>query len=176
MWKDVKSEVPWAELHIYYGWKTLNLFKEKGFSDNGFQERMIKKLKELEPYGVYEHGRIGHHQLLEEFSKSEILAYPCTFGETNCIVLTKAIAMGCYPVTSNYSAVGERNPIKLLPENGLIRDSEGNTNNELFLMYKQELIAALNGKRIQTIDTKTFVQENTWDYIAQKWQNDLFKS
>jgi len=157
MWPDVRKEVPDAELHIYYGWDIyLKWVREGAIKDDGFYERMLKLMAQD---GVYEHGRIGHKPLLEEYAKSGVFAYPCTYaGEINCIALTKAIACGCQCLTNDKFAVGERNSHFTVP------DGE----------FKHMLIRILKGEYRLATDTKKYIAENTWRGVAESWNKDLF--
>lgn len=157
MWSDVRKDVPDATLHIYYGWDTYDAFVKQGFmKENGFKAKIEGLMKQE---GVFHHGRIGHKELLQEYAKSEILAYPCTYeGEINCIALTKAIASGCIAVTNNFAVVSERNPYLSVP------------NDE----FKSVLIDKLkNG--YPKIDCKQYIEENSWQAVAKDWKDRLFK-
>lgn len=156
MWPDILKEVPDATLHIYYGWETYDTFVKQGFvKDTGFKDRMLKLMDQP---GVTDHGRVGHKELLREYAKSEILAYPCTYaGEINCIALTKAIACGCIAVTNDHEIMKERNVY------GSIHIEQ----------FKEYLINTLkNG--YPKIDTKKYIEENSWASIASDWKNRLF--
>lgn len=157
MWPDVIAAVPDATLHIYYGWETYDAFVKSGFiKETGFKDKMVKLINQP---GVFEHGRIGHKELLVEYAKSEVLAYPCTYlGEINCIALTKAIATGCIAVTNDHPCMKERNVY-------------GSVHNDQF---KEYLINTFkNGHPV--IDTKTYIEKNSWKAVAQDWKDNLFK-
>lgn len=158
IWPDVRKEVPDATLHIYYGWNVYNKYVKSEFmKDNGFKEKMTKLMKQP---GVFEHGKVGHKELLVEYAKSEVFAYPCTYlGEINCIALTKAIATGCIAVTNNHQCMVERNPYP-------------SVHNEKFEEY---LINTLkNG--YEAIDTAEYIKNNSWESVARDWKNNLLKS
>ena len=129
--------------------------KEGYVRDNGFKDRMLKFFQQP---GVYEHGRIGHKDLLREYAKSAIFAYPCSYaGEINCIALTKAIASGCMPVTNDKYVMVERNPFAV---------SDGN--------FKNTLVETLKGNRGVGVDEKLYIQENSWESVARDWSVRLF--
>jgi len=157
IWPDVRKEVPDATLHIFYGWNVYDAFVKQGFvKDDGFKMRMEKLMKQD---GVFHHGKVGHKELLVEYAKSEIFAYPCNYaGEINCIALTKAIACGCVAVTNDHEIMKERNPYHWVHNVG----------------FKEYLINTLkNGHPI--IDCKKYIQENSWSTVAEDWKNNLFK-
>ena len=158
MWKDVRKEVPDAELHIYYGWNTYDRFVKGGMiKEDGFKERMLGLIKQE---GVFEHGRIGHKELLKEYAKSGVLAYPCTYaGEINCIALTKAIASGCMVVSNDFAVLGERNPYFAVPQD----------------KFLYTLLQVLKGKFIKDcVNTKKYIQDNSWESVAKDWIENLF--
>lgn len=157
MWKDIKAEVPEAEIHIYYGWNMYDKFvKDELIKDNGFKNRMLELFKQE---GVFEHGRIGHKQLLEEYSKASFLAYPCTYkGEINCLAISKAVATGCYLITNDFAVCGERNPHMVVPND----------------KFKDTLIACLREDRKSETDTKKYIQDNSWESVARDWSKNLF--
>lgn len=162
MWPDVRKEVASATLHIYYGWDTYDTFVKQNFlKDNGFKAKMIKLMDQP---GVFEHGRIGHKELLVEYAKSEILAYPCTYpGEINCIALTKAIASGCIVVSNEHQIMLERNPHCV-------------TRDEYFKGMLISTLATLKDSRSHIgTDCKKYIKGNSWAHIANDWQENLFK-
>lgn len=158
VWPDVIKEVPDASLHIYYGWDTYDAFVKSGFiKETGFKPKMLKLMDQPR---VFDHGKIGHKELLKEYARSEVLAYPCTYlGEINCIALTKAIATGCIAVTNEHPCMKERNPYLAVHND----------------QFKATLINTLkNGSN--KIDYKKYLQENSWKAVAEDWSNNLFKS
>lgn len=157
MWPDVRAAVPDATLHVYYGWETYDVFVRQGHTkDNGFKARIEALMNQP---GVFHHGRIGHKELLKEYAKSEILAYPCSYaGEINCIALTKAIAAGCIPVTNDFAVMAERNPYRAVHNDS----------------FKELLINTLkNGS--PKIDYGAYAQENSWGSVAKDWAARLLK-
>jgi len=42
------------------------------------------------------------------YKNAQVFGYPSEFAEIDCISLTKAIACGAYPVTSDFAAMGEK--------------------------------------------------------------------
>lgn len=156
MWPDIRKEVTDATLHVFYGWDTYDAFVKQGFAkDDGFKARIENLMKQE---GVFHHGRVGHKELLVEYAKSEILAYPCNYkGEINCIALTKAIGCGCIPVTNDHEIMKERNPYHA------VHNSE----------FKKVLINTLK-HGAPKIDYKKYVQDNSWEAVAKDWKNNLF--
>lgn len=161
MWPEIKKEVSDAEIHIYYGWDIYDKLRSQGVDlrDGDFRQRMEGLFKQN---GVFEHGRIGHGELLKEYSKASVFAYCCTYeGEINCIALSKALACGCVCVTNNRYVLEERNL------HFAVKDEE----------FKDTLIKVLKEKlKPQLIDKKAYIKQNSWSEVAKDWANNLFPS
>jgi glycosyltransferase involved in cell wall biosynthesis len=159
-WKEIKTAVPDAELHIFYGWNSFDGFRKAGYDTNlSFKDSIEQKMKQD---GIFHHGRVGHKELVKEYAKSEYYAYPCTFEEINCIALTKGTATGCKVITSDYASVGERN------KHGLqCKVSE----------FTNTLISVLNGDTVAEPckDIQKYLEENSWLTVANDWKKELFK-
>jgi glycosyltransferase involved in cell wall biosynthesis/ubiquinone/menaquinone biosynthesis C-methylase UbiE len=157
MWKDIKKEVPDATLHIMYGWTVYDKFVNEGFvKDDGFKKKMVKLMMQD---GVYEYGRIGHKELLKEYAKSSVFAYPCNYvGEINCIALTKAQACGCYCATNDFAVLGERNSCAVSNDK-----------------FKDKLIEFLKlENKLDNVQDR-FIQENSWKSVAWGWKTRILK-
>jgi glycosyltransferase involved in cell wall biosynthesis len=160
IWPEVRKEVPDATLHIYYGWGVYDSYVKGNYmKDGGFKEMMTNLMNQP---GVFEHGKVGHKELLKEYAKSEVFAYPCTYlGEINCIALTKAIATGCTVVSNNHQIMMERSPYPTV------------SNEE----YKDYLIRTLkNGVKGGIVDKNKYIENNSWEAVAKDWKMNLFKS
>ena len=155
MWVDIKKAVPEAELHCFYGWDTFIKFENEGHRDSKFRLGMIEKMKQE---GVFEHGRVGHKQLLKEYAKSSVFAYPCNFpGEIQCIALTKAIACNNNVVTNKFAVMSERSPHP-------VNDSE----------FVKEAIYALKAPAEDGIN-KEYIEGMSWTKVVEGWDNEIFK-
>jgi len=101
IWKQLKVTFPNLTLKIYYGrshWNTLSLEK---------YNEIIKYIKDLKIYDVYEMGKVNHFELAKAMCETSIWCYPCTSIETFCITAIKAQYAGCIPVTSRIGALNE---------------------------------------------------------------------
>ncbi len=58
--------------------------------------------------GVEERGRISHSEIAQLYREANIFAYPAEFAEIDCISLSKAMAAGAIPVTTDFAAMGEK--------------------------------------------------------------------
>ena len=103
-WSYIRSKVPTAELHIFYGWNTYDKMVTMGYRTPDFKLRMLPLLSQE---GVYEHGRVGQDELARELLSADVYAYPSNFTEISCISAMRAQACGAIPVTTDYAALDE---------------------------------------------------------------------
>ena len=167
MWPDVIKEVPEATLAIFYGWQLFDQFYSGNPASMKWKENMVKMMSQP---GVTEFGRVSQIDLVKEYEKSGIWAYPTHFGEINCISGIKAQAYGCEPVVVNYAALKETVQYGRKVE-GDIYDEE--TQEE----FKKQLILALqnplsDAKRLEM--QKWAVDTYKWEKIAKDWDK-LFR-
>ena len=166
MWPDIKKEVPKAELHIFYGWMLFDQFYKDNPASMAWRGNMIKM---MEHEGITDHGRVPQTELVEEYKKSGIWAYPAHFGETNCISAIKAQAYGCEPVVVNYAALKETVQHGRKVE-GDIYDKE--TQDE----YKKQIVEALKNpmedKRREEM-SKWAHDKYSWDTVASSWKGEF---
>ena len=168
MWPDIKKEVPEAELHIFYGWQIFDQFYRDNPSSMSWKDKMMEMMKYD---GVKEYGRIAQPDLVEEYKKSGIWAYPTHFGEINCISAIKAQAYGCEPVVVNYAALRETVQFGRKVE-GDIYDKETKD------AFKVQLIEALKNpmpeeKRKEMM--KWANEKYAWSVIAKSWSEEFKK-
>jgi glycosyltransferase involved in cell wall biosynthesis len=153
-WEKVKKEVPFAELHIYYGWNTYDKFMELGVRDFKYKHYMTELMKQD---GVFEHGRLGHKELLKEYCKAEVFAYPTDFdGEINCIALSKALACGCRCVTNDKSVLKERNPDVVCSN----------------LEFPDKLIETLKQENNNCLNL-SYIDSISWESVARSWAKHI---
>ena len=166
MWPEVKKAVPNAELHIFYGWQLFDKFYSNNPSSMAWKAKMVEM---MQGDGVTDHGRIPQHELVEEYEKSGIWAYPTHFGEINCISAIKSQALGCEPVVVNYAALRETVKYGRKIE-GDIYDQETKD------VFKKQLIEALvsplsDDKRLQM---QKWAQDTyAWSKIASDWDAEF---
>jgi 2-polyprenyl-3-methyl-5-hydroxy-6-metoxy-1,4-benzoquinol methylase len=166
MWKDIREAVPDAELHLFYGWDTYDKMLKVGRRSVKYRQLMAKL---MEQEGIFEHGRIGHKQLIKEFYKSGIWVYPSHFEEISCISGMKAQACGCVPVCTDYAALDEtiKGGVKVKGKCG-----EGDTNER----FKEALIKVLKDTDYQEQLRKELPPKEifSWEKVAKKWIDELF--
>lgn len=164
VWTEVKKEVPDAKLVWAYGWNTFDAIRSGDPEAMAWKKTMQNKMKEL---GVEELGRLSKADLIREFFKANIWAYPTEFDEINCIVAQEAQACGCYPITSGHGVLNEVQ---------LTGTKETNLEN-----YKTFLVNALKGAYdSETAYHKKEVVENarklfSWNRTCSQWVTELFE-
>lgn len=160
-WSEVKTAVPQAELHIFYGWNNYEKLAKEGVVDNNFMIEMKELMKQD---GVYEHGRVGHEELHKEFLKSRIWVYPSHFNEISCISAMKAQALGCIPVCTDKAALAET------VKSGVIIHGSAE---EKSVMDKfiEKLIYTLNKNSEWTPLSFDF----SWMKVANQWKEEFNK-
>jgi len=167
IWPKIREEVPDAELHVYYGWNLFDSF----FKDN--PERMAWKSKMVEMMkqpGISEHGRIPQEQLVKEFQRSGIFAYPTDFQEISCQNAMFAQKYGAIPVVTDYAALKETVKFgkKVKTDITSRRGKEE---------YAESLIEALKNEKWQEEERAKMMEECKdmfkWSTIAKTWK-DLF--
>ncbi|MTJ11269.1 glycosyltransferase family 4 protein [Anabaena sp. UHCC 0187] len=167
-WDKVLKEVPDVELHIFYGWQGIDALINSPYIER-FPQLPDKKKQIMELFNqknVYEHGRIGHKQLVEELFKSGLWVYPChTAVEIFCISAWKAQAAGCVPVVTTYAGLEEtvKSGIRI---KGLAGYEE--TNNA----FIEALIDLLkNSEKQETLRQEALSLRDSfgWDKVAKQW-------
>jgi glycosyltransferase involved in cell wall biosynthesis len=164
MWPDIRAAVPWAELHIFYGWNCFDAMRK-----DDLHKRWAQKVKDaMQQDGVRYHGRVGHAELAKEMQSAAVWAYPTPFPEISCITAMKAQIAGAVPVCTTYAALNETVGYGRKIE-GSIKD--GN-NRELF---KQALIEELKNPSNVSEMQSWARSKYGWASLAKEWVS-LFNS
>lgn len=105
MWPKVLEAVPKAKLKWAYGFGTFDV----GYRDDAKVMAWKKDLIDLMKLNHVEVlGRISHDEVARLYLTANIWAYPTGFAEIDCISLTKAMAAGALPVTTDFAALKEK--------------------------------------------------------------------
>lgn len=166
MWPDVKKEVPDAELHIFYGWQLFDRFYQNNPSSMSWKNKMVEMMKYD---GITDHGRVPQPELVKEYEKSGIWAYPAHFGEINCISAIKAQAYGAWPVVVNYAALKETVKYGVKVE-GDIYDEETQTD------FKNALCSVLASAptEVQRLEMQKWAYSTfRWETVAKQWDKEF---
>jgi predicted O-linked N-acetylglucosamine transferase (SPINDLY family)/glycosyltransferase involved in cell wall biosynthesis len=103
--EEIKKQVPDVKAQWAYGWGVWNSLYASNAQMLQWKIRMQERMKQL---GVEECGRINHSEIAQLYHKANIFAYPSEFTEIDCISLSKAMAAGAIPVTTDFAAMGEK--------------------------------------------------------------------
>ena len=103
--EEIKKQVPLAKAQWAYGWSGFDSAFSSDPQKMEWKIRIRDRLKEL---GVEERGRISHAEVAEMYRQASIFAYPSEFAEIDCISLSKAMAAGAIPITTDFAALGEK--------------------------------------------------------------------
>ena len=101
----IKQQVPLARAQWAYGWDVWDIVHGSDPRMMEWKAKMQARMKEL---GVEERGRISHSEVAALYRRANIFAYPSEMAEIDCISLSKAMAAGAIPITSDFAALGEK--------------------------------------------------------------------
>ena len=103
--EEIRKQVPNVKAQWAYGWGVWDSMYSSDAQKLQWKTRMQERMKEL---GVEELGRLSHDEIARLYHKANIFAYPSEFTEIDCISLSKAMAAGAIPVTTDFAAMGEK--------------------------------------------------------------------
>lgn len=167
LFPQIRSKVPNAELHVYYGF--YNWKKMAEVTHNGDELARIASYEKIlgETEGVINHGRVGQKELADAFLQSRVWAYPTWFSETSCITAMEAQAAGCVPVTSNLAALSET-----VRHGILISGSEDSE--EYGKKFVSNVISLLSEspatEHISSSARKYAMDNLSWKGVAKEWE------
>lgn len=123
LWPQIREQVPEAELHVYYGWETLDKMAAMRPDLLVFKHKVLELVDAAggEQGGVHMKGRIGQFDLYEAMQEARVWSYPTYFTETSCIGAMEARAAGLAVVTSKLAALEET-----VGDHGLLLDVNEN--------------------------------------------------
>ena len=167
----IREQVPDAVLKVAYGFENTNkiiqLMGGKSAYHEGFRDRVLSLLSQP---GVKWLGRLPQDKLYEEWFKSNIWAYPCSFAETSCITCMDAQACGASPITNDLWALRDNVNQKFAP----LLPGQPQDDPLLRSYFLQEIISQLKKpmkleKRIKMADAA--LEKFDWANIAKQFKN-----
>lgn len=177
MWPRIRRAVPSAKLDVYNGFTPVYDGMTLHYPSLQVIKQMV--LQKLDQPGVTFHGMVGQDRLAEGFAKAGVWVYPTPTRETSCITAMKALAMGCFPVTSGIAALAEtlggRDFGPVHPEKPIT-----GSRRRLWL-FRRGVIRAMNegttrGALTRRIEWSRWARESySWRTIASGWI-DLFRA
>ena len=168
IWPKVLETVPDAELHVYYGWNTVDKFISQRPDLQQFKYKILSAIANTK--NVTQHGRVNQDKLAKAFLKSSVWLYPTYFTETYCITAVEAQLGGAIPITNHLAALAET------VSSGIV--IEGDVNDpEVQDQYVKAVVKALMTPLSERQELHEKVRQNapaqTWDQVGQQWQNFL---
>jgi glycosyltransferase involved in cell wall biosynthesis len=100
----IKPAVPAAELHIYAGAAVYGGAAKHG----GAMNAILARAESLGTVGVYRHEPVGRQELIKLLTAARAMLYRGDPGETFCLALGEAQALGVPAVVTPLGSVGER--------------------------------------------------------------------
>ncbi|MDE2098561.1 MAG: tetratricopeptide repeat protein [Patescibacteria group bacterium] len=179
---EVKKAVPKAKLKWAYGWNVWDIAHSGNAKMMELKADLVRKMNEL---GVEQLGRISHGEVAKLYMQANIFAYPSEFAEIDCISLSKAMASGAVPITTDFAAMGEKRKY-----GGVFIHSD-KTKDDWAKPYQFEFSLESPEKRKQwTEETIRFLlnppseearesmrewarETYSWNKIAEVWNNEL---
>lgn len=103
--KNIHPAVPNAELHIFSGAAT---YKAEGTALGGKMEQVLNMARAMADKGVHLRAPLPKPQLVEEWKTARAILYRGDVGETFCLALGEAQAIGVPAVVQPVGCVAER--------------------------------------------------------------------
>lgn len=101
----VKKEVPTAKFQWAYGWGVYDIVHKDNPLMMAWKQQQIERMEKV---GVENLGRINHDEIAKKYCSANVFLYPTEFAEIDCISISKAMAGGAIPVTTDFAALGEK--------------------------------------------------------------------
>jgi len=101
----VKKKVPTAKFQWAYGWGVYDTVHKDNPIMMAWKQQQIERMEKV---GVENLGRINHDEVAKKYCSANVFLYPTEFAEIDCISLSKAMAGGAIPVTTDFAALGEK--------------------------------------------------------------------
>lgn len=170
VWPQIKSQVPDAELHLYYGFKNWEVAARNDQGQMDLINFLKNKINEMAPLGVVFHDRINQEQLAEEFLSAGVWAHPTWFTETSCISAMEMQAAGVRTTTSSIAALNET-----VANRGVLINGDWTTQ-----AYKDQFIASVvsqlkDNSNEDRVALQKYAKENFGlDDLAKDWEKMFF--
>lgn len=175
----IRKEIPDIKCQWAYGWGVYDIVHGTNESQMRWKQEIEQGMKDV---GIEVLGRIGHKEVAELYKKASVLAYPTEFAEIDCISVTKAIATGAIPVTTDFSAIGEKQDIGVFVHSGKTKDNWGDRN-EFSIEDDSKIEEWANGvittikhrppeEEIERV-RKLYQERYDWKNITRQWDDAI---
>ena len=163
--------------HFKHIKKPINLHVYSSFALYGWPERdeqhkaLLDKCKNTE--GIIYHGSVPNDEMRENLKKMHILAYPCVWPETSCIVLMEAMSAKLLCVHSSFAGLPETaaNWTMMYPVHEVANDHAQ--------IFAQNLFNAVSLLDDDALQQRLHMQKQyadafyKWDVRAMQWKSFL---
>ena len=163
--------------HFKHIKKPINLHVYSSFALYGWPERdeqhkaLLDKCKNTE--GIFYHGSVPNDEMRENLKKMHILAYPCVWPETSCIVLMEAMSAKLLCVHSSFAGLPETaaNWTMMYPVHEVANDHAQ--------IFAQNLFNAVSLLDDDALQQRLHMQKQyadafyNWDVRAMQWKSFL---
>ena len=105
--EKIKEQVPQAKAQWAYGWGTWDFANAKCAPLVQWKAMTQQRMRQL---GVEELGRLSHDEVAGLYRQANVFLYPSEMAEIDCISLSKAMAAGAVPITTDFATMGEKTP------------------------------------------------------------------
>jgi tetratricopeptide (TPR) repeat protein len=102
---EIKQQVPAARAQWAYGWGVWDAAFSQDPPRLQWKAKMQRRMAEL---GVEELGRVSHSDIAALYHRANIFFYPSEMAEIDCISISKAMAAGAIPITTDFAALGDK--------------------------------------------------------------------
>jgi len=103
--EQIRRHVPTARAMWAYGWHGWDNYPDLDPTRRGWKTLMQARMREV---GIEELGRLNHSAIVALYRRANVFAYPSEMAEIDCISLSKAMAAGAIPVTTDFGAMGDK--------------------------------------------------------------------
>jgi len=168
LWPIILEAVPDVTLDVAYGWNIYDQFHKKNPEKMKWKWQMIRKFNE---FNVKEHGRLSHEELAKLMKTTQVLAYPTSFPEIDCITVKKAQAAGMDVITSGYAAL--QDSVWSKDEEDIVNiDQKPEKLQEFAQRVIDALLNPLPEEEQKYLHDET-IRRYDWKVIAGKWDEAL---
>lgn len=181
--REVKKQVPQAKLKWTYGWSNWDYSNADNAKMAEWKSDVLKKIAETE--GMEALGRVPKEEVIKLYKEANVLGYPSEFYEIDCISVSKAQAVGAYPVTTDFAAMGDKRA-----NGGVFIHSEKTTENwcgpyqfdfsieniaqkEAWVKQVVRLLNNPPSEEERNIMREQALRDYNWNTISEKWDNVL---
>lgn len=171
VWPKIIGDEKGAELHIAYGFHTMDKMIEMGRKDLAeFKAGMQRKIEKA-PNVVFR-DRLPQDELARLYSESYVLLYPSHFLETFSITAVEAAAGGCVPITSSAGAlketVGDGGLIVFGP-NGTRSNPYSSAWRDFYAQVARGVIFEMNTRKVLEARSREWAKQWTWEASFARW-------